>query len=332
MAQIQQFPFVRHLRADASSFIQQYRKGKRVRSGKGLSFWFIPRDTSLSEIPMDDRTLPFVLKGQSKDYQDLTVLGSIIWRVSDAELLGDRKDFTIDLGRGNLVGQPIDQINDQIGSLGRRIIAAYVKNSGVRNILEAGVEPLRSALDHGFVQDVTMASMGIEIVGVGVDDVSPSSELARALQAPTFESLQQQADEATFARRALAVEKERAIAENELSTKIELATQRKQLIAREDENARSKAEAEAAAMDIAAKAEAGRIRSIDQARTDMEKERAAIYAGLPPIVVFAMAAREFAGKLENIDNLTVTPDMLSSVINQVHGAVSASNLSAKASQ
>ncbi|WP_029064267.1 SPFH domain-containing protein [Labrenzia sp. DG1229] len=323
MAQIQRYPFLRHIRADASSQVQQFHKGRRVRSGKGLSFWFLPARTSLSEIPMDDRTLPFLLKGQSRDYQDLTVQGSIIWRVANAEVLGDRIDFTIDLKKGLLLGQPIDQINDLIGSLGRRYISAYVKSNTVRDLLEAGVEPLQLALSNGFAEDDTMAAMGVEIVGVGVDDVSPSSALARALQTPTFEDLQQRADEATFARRALAVEKERAIAENELSTKIELETQRKQLIAREDENARFQAEAQAAALKIDANAEAGRIRTIDQARTDMEKERMAVYADLPPMVMFAMAAQEFAGKLQNIDSLTVTPDMLSNVIGQVQGAMKA---------
>ncbi|MBO6891715.1 MAG: hypothetical protein JJ866_07235 [Roseibium sp.] len=321
MAQIQRFPLVRHFRADASSHVQQYRKGKRVRSGKGLSFWFLPRQTSLSEIPMDDRTLPFLLKGQSRDFQDLTVQGSIVWRVIDAERLGDRVDFTIDLKQGALLGQPIDQINDQIGSLGRRYISAHIKGNDVRDLLEAGVEPLQTALNTGFAEDTTLPAMGIEIVGVGVDDVSASSALSRPPQTPTFEQLQQRADEATFARRAMAVEKERAIAENELSTKIELETQRKELIAREDENARSKAEAMAAALKIDADAEAGRIRTIDQARADMEKERMAVYADLPPMVMFAMAAQEFAGKLQSIDNLTVTPDMLSNVIGQVQSAM-----------
>ena len=37
---------------------------------------------------------------------------------------------------------------------------------------------------------------------------------------------------------------------------------------------------------------------------------------MPPAVLFAMAAQEFAGKLERIDSLTVSPDMLAGIINQ----------------
>ena len=321
MAQITKYPFLRHLRADASSHIQQFRKGTRMRSGRGLSFWYVPTNTSLSEIPMDDRVLPFLLKGQSADYQDLTVQGRIVWRVEDPERLSDRVDFTLDPDIGLTVAQPIEQINDLIGSQGRRFISTHVSRQSIRDILGAGVDPIQRALRSGFAASDGMAEMGLEIVSVGVDDISPSSELARALKAPTFESLQQQADEASFNRRALAVEKERAIAENELSTKIELETQRRQLIAREDENTRSKAETEAAAMKIEAEAEAGRIRAIDQARADMEKERMAVYADLPPDVLYAMAAQEFAGKLQSIDSLTVTPDMLAGALAQVRAAL-----------
>jgi len=47
--------------------------------------------------------------------------------------------------------------------------------------------------------------------------------MEKAMEAPIRECIQQEADEAAFARRALAVEKERAIKENELKNQIELA-------------------------------------------------------------------------------------------------------------
>src|SRR3546814_16416725 len=83
--------------------------------------------------------------------------------------------------------------------------------------------------------------IGLAIVAVRLNNLAPSSELERALQTPTFEALQQKADEAMFERRALAVDKERAIAENELGNKTELARREKQLIAEESENARNRA-------------------------------------------------------------------------------------------
>ena len=316
MVEIRRYPFIRHLRADASSHIQYFRRGIMQRSGRGLAFWFLPDGASISEIPVDDRQMNFVLKGQSGDFQELTVQGNVVWRVRDPLILGERIDFTVDLRTGLSVGQPIEQINNVLVALVQKFSYVYLKQRGVRALLESGVAPLQAAVSDAFSDEQTLAAMGLELVGTNIADLAPSSELSRALQAPTFESLQQQADEATFSRRALAVEKERAIAENELNNKIELAARQKDLIAREDDNARSKAEANAAALKIRADAEADRIRVVDQARADMEGARIEVYKGLPPAVLFAMAAQEFAGKLERIDNLTVTPDMLTGLMRQ----------------
>jgi hypothetical protein len=140
--------------------------------------------------------------------------------------------------------------------------------------------------------------------------------LERALQTPTFEGLQQKADEAVFERRALAVEKERAIAENELHNKTELARREQELIAQEAANAGNRAEGTRDAMQIAADGEASRVRTVEQARADMEQARMAIYRDLSSHVLLGLAARELAGKLTKIDHLNVTPDLLATVLGE----------------
>ncbi|MGH1416189.1 MAG: SPFH domain-containing protein [Pelagimonas sp.] len=327
MAQIKRYVVANQLRAEASQHIQYFRKGNLQKSGRGLSFWFDPNGASLTEIPMNDRELIFMIKGQSSDYQDLAVQGTVIWRVADADKVASRIDFGIDINQGAHLGKPEEQIQSVLNGLVSEFADAYLKDKGVRDLLEAGLSPVQAAIAAGFSADPTLEAMGLEAVSIRVSALSPKSELFRALQAPTFESLQQKADEATFSRRALAVDKERAIAENELQNQIELALRRKDLIAREDANARSKAQADAAAKRIlveadseakiiAAEAEAKRIRAVEQAAADMEKARMNAIAEVPPAVMFALAAQEFAGKLEKVDSLTVSPDMLAGLVQQ----------------
>ena len=62
--------------------------------------------------------------------------------------------------------------------------------------------------------------------------------------------MQQDADKATFERRATAVEHERAIAENELQNQIELARREEQLVTQQGQNERSRATERAAAGQI----------------------------------------------------------------------------------
>lgn len=327
MAQIKRFFISNQLRAEASQHIQYFHKGILKKSGRGLSFRFDPDEASLSEIPMNDREMVFMIKGQSFDYQDLAVQGSVIWRVADADKIASRIDFGIDVNKGVYLDNPEEQIKSVLTALVREFADAYLKNKGVRELLEAGLSPVQAAIAAGFRADPTVDGMGLEVVSIRISALTPSAELVRALQAPTFESLQQKADEATFARRALAVDKERAIAENELQTQIELASRRKELIAREDANARSVAEAEAAARRIVveaeseakiigADAEAKRIRAVEQAAADMEKARMDAIINMPPALMFALAAQQFASKLEKIDSLNVSPDMLAGLAQQ----------------
>ncbi|SDE51691.1 SPFH domain-containing protein [Rhodospira trueperi] len=332
MAQIKRYPFVRHLRAEAASSIQLFRKGRRVRSGRGLAFWFLPDGASIVEVPLDDRPMPFVIKGQSADFQEVTVQGTVVWRVSDPQRLGDRVDFTIDLKKGLCIGQPLDQIHTVLLGLVRQFTFAYLRDHGVTALLKAGAAPLQDLLNASLAGQQTLAKMGLEHVGTSLAGLMPTSELARALQAPTFESLQQQADEASFARRALAVEKERAIAENELNNQIELAARQKDLIARETANDRSRVEAEAANRTIEAEAEAamstiradaeGRaVRTVDLAKAEAERARMEVYAQVTPAVLLALAAQEFAAKVRRIDSLTITPDVLSDALARFGGLI-----------
>ena len=334
MAQIRRFAFFSHIRSEASSHLTYHRLGVLRRSGRGLAFWLDPSVASISEVPMADREMTFIVNAQSSDFQDLAVQGSILWRVLDPGRLAERVDFTLDLKTGKPVVEPEAQITALLTGLVREFADSYIKRLGVRAVLEAGLSPLQAALNNGLVQHETLSEMGLSVIAARVAALRPSSELARALQAPTFESLQQKADEAAFARRALAVDKERAIAENELANQIELAARRAELIARMDENARSEAEAQAAAERIAteaeaanavtrAEAEAARIRLVETAAVEAERDRMAVLAGLPVGALYALAAREFAAKLERVDSLTVTPDMIGGLINQIRALTAA---------
>jgi hypothetical protein len=185
----------------------------------------------------------------------------------------------------------------------------------VQALLDAGLEPLRARLEAG-LGDERLAAMGIAIVAIRLASIAPSAELERALQTPTFEGLQQKADQAVFERRALAVEKERAIAENELHNKTELARRESELIDQEAANARRRAEGARDAEQIAADGEASRLRSVELARAEMEQARFNNYRDLPSEVILGMAARELAGKLTKIEHVNITPDLLATLLGE----------------
>jgi hypothetical protein len=70
-------------------------------------------------------------------------------------------------------------------------------------------------------------------------------------------------------------------------------------------------------MQIEADGEAARVRTIEQARADMEQVRIAIYRDLSAHVLLGLAARELAGKLTKIDHLNVSPDLVGTVLREL---------------
>lgn len=317
MAHIKNFAFMAQLRSEASNHVIRYRNGKVVQSGRGITFWFSPESASISEVPMDDREMTVFVKGRSKDFQDIGGQGTITWHVINPELLAQRVDFSIGLFTGVHQNEPLQRIETRLNGIVSQTALQYMAEAPVRELLDAGLEPLRLRLEAALAEATLLTEIGVAIVAIRLTNLSPSHELERALQTPTFESLQQKADQATFERRALAVEKERAIAENELGNKTELARREKLLIAEEADNARNRATGVAEASQIEAAAEAERIRTVESARAEAEQAHVTIYKDVPPSVLLGLAAREFAGKLNKIEHLNVTPDLLAAVVGEL---------------
>ena len=65
---------------------------------------------------------------------------------------------------------------------------------------------------------------------------------------------------------------------------------------------------------LAARREADTIDLVEAARLRAERERTEIQAAMPPAVLAALALRELAGQLGQIEHLTITPDLVSPLL------------------
>lgn len=330
MADITTLPLLRHLRAEPTMHVLHYRGGRLVRDAPGRSFWFRPMNTAVAEVPLDDRELPFLFHVRSADFQEVTVQGAITFRVADPGLLARRVDFTIDLGSGRWTKAPLEQVAGLLTQLAQQLVIDELARRDLRAILAAGVTPIRERIAAGLAGEPALSELGLDVVAVRVASVAPTAEVEKALRQPTREAIQQEADEASFARRAAAVDKERAIGENELGNRIELARREEELVGQEGQNAQRRERERAAAERIAAQAADERERLEAQRRADAidvvetaklraERERAEIQAAVPAEVLLALALRELAGQIGNVEHLAVTPDLLTPLLARVNG-------------
>ncbi len=177
------------------------------------------------------------------------------------------------------------------------------------------------------------------MVAVRVVALRPEPEVERALRTPAREQIQQEADRATYERRAVAVERERTIAENELASRIELARREEQLVEQRGTNARREAEESAAADAVRAEAEAARTvrladaeatRSVRLARAEAEGARevgearaqaqaawlrAHADAGVDGVTTLhALTGTRLAENLPRVENITISPDVLTGLL------------------
>jgi hypothetical protein len=191
--------------------------------------------------------------------------------------------------------------------------------------IAGGVDATRLAIASGLADDQRLADTGLTVIDVRVVAIRPEPEVEKALQTPARELVQQDADKATFERRAVAVEREAAIGENELANQVELARREEELVAQRGQNERRAAELAAATRAVSARSEAeanvenasARAQSIQlvgAAEAGAEAARLAAYADLPQGVVLSLALKELAAHMPDLRSLVVTPDVLAPVL------------------
>ena len=224
MAEIRIFPFVRHVRSMPTTHALHYRGRRLVGGGRGLSAWVWPMDESVAEIPVDDRDLVLAVHGRTSDYQDVMVQGVVTYRVVDAERLAARVDFAIDLRTGGYTREPISRLEVLLSQLAQEEVLRYLARTPIRAVLTDGIARLREAIDLALATAPQLPEFGLAVTAVRITGIRPNPDLEKAFEAPMRERIKQESDEAAFERRALAVEKERAIAENEMQNRIELAS------------------------------------------------------------------------------------------------------------
>ena len=319
MADIRAYPFIRHLRGAPTSYIRHTRNGRVVHEGVGQSFWFRPLSAVLSEAPVDDRELPLLFHARTSDYQDVVVQATVTYRIADPARASKRIDFGIDPHGGRWRATPLEQLAGLLRELAQQHALELLARTPLAVALVDAPPRLRERIEAGLDADERLADIGVALVAVRVGPVRPEADLEKALGTPARELVQQEADRATFERRALAVESERAIAENELHNQIELARREEELIAQRGQNEQRRVEDAAAASRIEAGAQAERVRLVGEAEVEAERARLAAYGALEPAILLGLALKELAGNLPEIEHLTLAPDLLSEALAQVAG-------------
>ncbi|MFB7371490.1 SPFH domain-containing protein [Streptomyces sp. NPDC056222] len=323
----------RHLRSAPTAHIRHHRRGRLVHDGTGLSFWYRSLSAALSEVPVNDRELAMAFHARTADFQDVSVQSTVTYRIGEPEAAATRLDFSIDPDTGAWRGAPLEQIATLLTETAQQHALDVLARTPLAAALVDGVAAVRDRIADGLAAEPRLPATGIEVVAVRVVAIRPEPEVERALRTPAREQIQQEADRATYERRAVAVERERTIAENELASKIELARQEERLVDQRGTNARREAEESAAADSVRAEAEASRkvrlaraeaeaAREVGEARAAAQAAWLRVHEEVDAATLHALAVTRAAENLPRIEQLTLSPDVLTGLLAKLGGGTS----------
>jgi regulator of protease activity HflC (stomatin/prohibitin superfamily) len=210
---------IRFIKTDPTTYLLQYRKGQVAREGIGLSFFYYAPTTSLVAVPVASTDAPFIFEETTADFQNVTLQGQVTYRVADPKRLAGLMNFTLD-GRGDAhVSDDPQKLPQRVINVVNVLARAELQALRLREAIRA-TEAIVQKVRTGLAASGELSQLGLEVLGLSILAIKPSPETARALEAETREQLLKEADEAIYARRNSAVEQERAIKENELSTEV----------------------------------------------------------------------------------------------------------------
>jgi regulator of protease activity HflC (stomatin/prohibitin superfamily) len=327
---------IRFIKVPPTTCLIQYRNGRIVREGSGMSFFYYGPTTSLVAVPVASTEAPFIFEEPTADYQTVTLQGQVTYRIADAKKLASLMNFTLAANGSSYASDDPEKLPARIINLLHVLARAELEKLPLRQAVRAA-DSIVASVKKRLAADAEITALGLEILGLSILAIKPTPETARALEAEMREKLLQEADQAIYSRRNSAVEQERAIKENELNTEIAvenkkrqiretqmdaeravqekraqleqsemqssiaLEEKRKSLVALSTENARAEADTRAYGISTTMQA-IGNV--------DARVLQSLANAGMKPEQLIAVAFQEIAGRADKIGQLNISPDLL----------------------
>ncbi len=255
-----------------NEYVIRYKKGRRIASGSGLSFYYFDKSTAVEVVPVSGMDADFIFEEKTCDFQNVTVQGQIAYRVTDYERVAKLMNFTVDLRTKKYIDEPLKKLSKRIINIVDVLIKNRIAGIELTKAIQAE-QTLATAVFAELKEVEEINNLGVEVTGFSVLRISANNETHRALEARTREEILKESDDALYERRNASIEQERKVKENELNTEISVEEKKKQI--RETEIATKRMllekENELEQIKIAAETERARIETAAEAEREQMK-------------------------------------------------------------
>lgn len=310
-----------YIKIPATHYAIHYQQGRIRREGPGLSFFYYAPSATIAAVPLGSADAPFAFVESTADFQEATVHGQLTYRISDPKKVASLLNFSFG-NKGQYLADGPEKLQERLVKNAQVAARTVTQRITLREVLTSS-SALSSEVSAALKSSESIASLGVEILGLAIVSIRPTPEMAKALEAETREALQRKSDEAIYARRNAAVEQERRIKESELNTElaveekkrqireaqmtaeIAIEEQRAQLMDQKVANERKEADSRAYSLQATAKA----LETMDWKKLMLLSPGA-----LDARQMIALAFQELAGNAQKIGELNISPDLLRGLI------------------
>ncbi len=288
---------INYYKGEPNTYVLCHRNGELVQHGAGINFFYLPQTTTITAIPLASQDSPFIFNETTATFQEVSIQGTLTYRLADPLELAKRLDFTVYPKTHAYKSEDPEHLVQRVVNSVQAHIRSEINSLDLEGALTQ-IKDLSSKVFDKVAASEELKELGIVLEGLHFTSVKATPEMQKALEADYRESLHKRADQAIYARRKSAVDEERKIRESEMNTDVELENRRKDLVDMQARNSLTLAEAEAKA---------------DELKLEP-------YGALPPQALVGLALKEWAANAGKIDNLSITPDLLSKVVSFVSEA------------
>ncbi len=276
-----------------TEFIIKFVNGKVSKEGQGISFFYWKPNTTITVIPTTTIDANFIFNEITQTFQEVTIQGQLTYRISDVKKIYPILDFSVNPVSKKFISESMDKLARRIINTIQMATREEIQHYSLEDSLRKSESIAKTVLSK-VSTDKILDSIGVECLNIYFTAIKPTPELARALEAEYREAVQKKADEAVYSRRSAAVEQERKIKENELNSEIALEKKREEFVQLNGSNTIKESEYKSKALDI----------------------EFAPYRNIDAKILLALGLKSLGENAEKIGNLTITPDLLSSILEE----------------
>src|SRR5438094_5729542 len=155
---------INFIKIQPTTYLLQYRRGRIVREGVGLAFFYYAPTTSLVAIPVGSTDVPFIFEEPTADYQTVILQGQISYRVVDAKKLAGLMNFTLAPNGRDYTSDDPEKLPQRVINLVHVLARAELEKVPLREAIRAAnsiVQEVRKQL----AASEEVASLGLEVLG-----------------------------------------------------------------------------------------------------------------------------------------------------------------------